>query len=157
MKFIAVATLSVIAALAATSPSHAEIVRIKLWDKGADAPMATDMGMGMPADHKMSGMGLKLSTETVKAGKVTFEVANASKETVHEMVLFPIKDGERVPYSDKESKIIEDAAGHLGEVAELDPGKGGKLEIDLKPGKYLLTCNIPGHYMNGMWTVLTVK
>jgi uncharacterized cupredoxin-like copper-binding protein len=27
----------------------------------------------------------------------------------------------------------------------------------LKPGRYILYCNIPGHYALGMWTLLTVK
>ena len=27
---------------------------------------------------------------------------------------------------------------------------------DLKPGRYMLYCNLPGHYMAGMWTLLEV-
>lgn len=63
---------------------------------------------------------------------------------------------EVMPYIADENKIDEDAAGHLGEVAELEPGKSGSLGLDMKPGQYLLYCNIPGHYVGGMWTVLTV-
>jgi uncharacterized cupredoxin-like copper-binding protein len=29
--------------------------------------------------------------------------------------------------------------------------------IDLTPGKYLFVCNIPGHFKQGMYTVVTVK
>jgi uncharacterized cupredoxin-like copper-binding protein len=53
--------------------------------------------------------------------------------------------------------VDEDAAGHLGEVSELDPGASGTLTIDLKPGKYVLFCNLPAHFMNGMWTEITVQ
>ena len=35
----------------------------------------------------------------------------------------------------------------LGEVSELDPGKSGTLTLTIKPGKYLLVCNVPGHYV----------
>ena len=28
--------------------------------------------------------------------------------------------------------------------------------LTLKPGKYLLYCNLPGHYIAGMWTVIDV-
>ena len=45
----------------------------------------------------------------------------------------------------------------LGEVSELDPGKSGTLTLKLDPGTYMLFCNIPGHYMAGMWTTVTVK
>jgi len=44
----------------------------------------------------------------------------------------------------------------LGEVSELDPGASGELGIDLAKGSYILYCNVPGHYMAGMWTILTV-
>jgi len=41
-------------------------------------------------------------------------------------------------------------------VSELAPGKSGVLRIALKPGKYILYCNAPGHYALGMWTEITV-
>jgi uncharacterized cupredoxin-like copper-binding protein len=53
--------------------------------------------------------------------------------------------------------VDEERAGHLGEVSELEPGKTGALRLDLKPGNYLLFCNIPGHFMAGMWTSFTIK
>ena len=57
-----------------------------------------------------------------------------------------------------DAKVDEDKAGvHLGEVSELDPGKTGALRLDLAPGTYLPYCNIPNHYMAGMWTLFTTK
>jgi len=44
----------------------------------------------------------------------------------------------------------------LGEIPDLAPGKTGTLTVDLKPGSYVLFCNQPGHYHDGMSTVLTV-
>ena len=32
-----------------------------------------------------------------------------------------------------------------------------ELRLHLTPGKYLLFCNIPGHFANGMWTEVTVQ
>jgi hypothetical protein len=43
-----------------------------------------------------------------------------------------------------------------GEVSELDPGKSGSVTVALKAGKYLLICNVPGHFGAGMWTEFTV-
>jgi uncharacterized cupredoxin-like copper-binding protein len=145
------------AALAADST-----IKVSLWDKGPDSAMMDDthmypMGKDMMANMGMAMMGITIDQSTVPAGKVTFEVSNDSKDIIHEMVLSPITGlDEKLPYLADEYKIDEDAAGHLGEVAELDPGKSGTLGIDLKPGQYLLYCNIPGHYIGGMWTVLTV-
>jgi uncharacterized cupredoxin-like copper-binding protein len=158
LKFVKGATLGTLMTFAIISPaSAATVVTVTLWDKGTSADMATDKGIAMKADKSTATMGVKLSKSTVKAGEVLFKVSNSSAETVHEMVLFPYKDGEKIPYSDADSKINEDAAGHLGEVSELDPKNKGELKITLKRGKYAVLCNIPGHYMNGMWAILTVK
>lgn len=147
--------------LAATlsGSAKAATVNVTLWDKGADAPMATDLGMNM-GGHDMSKatMGVRAVPTAVKAGEVTFEVTNNSSETIHEMIVVPVRDAKKpLPYIDAESRVNEDAAGHLGEVSELDPGKTGALRLKLKSGKYLLFCNIPGHFANGMWTEVTVQ
>lgn len=141
----------------AGSASSKNVIDVQIWDKGVQATMSMDMGIGGTAPKEAATMGLKLSTTTAKAGKVTFNVVNTSKDTVHEMVVLRYKDGEKLPYSPNDMKLNEDAAGHLGEVSELEPGKSGSVTLGLKPGKYLVACNIPGHYMNGMWEVVTVK
>ncbi|HEY3147479.1 MAG TPA: hypothetical protein VGJ75_14075, partial [Dongiaceae bacterium] len=104
-----------------------------------------------------SNMGIKINKKTVKAGEVTFKVTNASKETVHEMLVLPAPADGKFPYDEKEAKFDEDKAGSLGEVEETDPGKTGALTLNLKPGKYILTCNVANHFANGMWTTFTVE
>lgn len=145
------------------------VIKVTMWDKGAEAEMTMDRGIGMAHDPMMQGgmmeggsmdggMGMKLSTDTVPAGEVTFEVTNTSKDQVHEMLVVPYPaDGKGLPYSASDARFDEDAAGSLGEVEELDPGKSGALTLRLKPGKYALACNIANHYADGMWTVITVK
>ena len=136
-------------------------VNVSLWDKGPDSVTPDDahpMGYGSKGDMAMAMLGVKSDVVTVPAGTVTFQVTNTSKEVTHEMILSPLPaDGSPLPYLLSDYKVNEDAAGHLGEVSELDPGKTGALTVDLKPGKYLLFCNIPAHFMNGMWTIITVQ
>ena len=135
-------------------------VHVTLWDKGPDSATPDDahpMGMGSKADMSMAMLGVKADVATVHAGTVTFAVTNGSKDIVHEMILSPVPaNGAPLPYVTADYKVDEDAAKHLGEVSELDPGKSGKLTVELTPGKYILFCNIPAHYMNGMWTIVTV-
>lgn len=91
----------------------------------------------------------------IGAGRVTFTVQNAGT-VEHEMEVFrtdlvasdiPVRDG----------RIAEDVAGleEIGEV-EADPGHADVVTLDLSPGRYLLVCNLPGHFQNGMWTELEV-
>jgi uncharacterized cupredoxin-like copper-binding protein len=139
-------------------PAFADtLVTVKLWDKGAE--MATDLGLENPgADMSKAKMGMTLSRKTAPAGTVTFKVTNISKAIVHELVIVRYPEpGKMLPYSDADLKVDEDKAGHMGEVSELDPGKGGSVSISMKPGHYLLVCNIPGHYKTGMWAEFSVK
>jgi uncharacterized cupredoxin-like copper-binding protein len=148
-----------LAATASGSAKAATTVNVTLWDKGASANMATDLGMNMNGhDMSKATMGVRAVPSAVKAGEVTFEVINNSSETIHEMIVVPVHDSKKpLPYLNAESRVDEDAAGHLGEVSELDPGKKGALRLTLAPGKYVLFCNIPGHFANGMWTEVTVQ
>lgn len=145
--------------------ARSSVIKVSLWDKGASSMNMLGhgemMGMAMGKmgnNMSMAPMGIRLSSKTVSAGDVTFDVSNASKQMVHEMVISPVKDEKTpLPYDKAANKIIEDSAGHLGEVAELEPGKKGSLKLTLKPGRYILYCNVSGHYVLGMWTLLTVK
>lgn len=142
------------------SAAQTTSVRVKLWDKGAATPMSTNMAYPMPkdADPAKATMGIGLSRNSVPAGPVSFEVTNNSKDTVHEVILMYLENPTKpLPYIDKDNRVDEDKSGDKGEVSELDPGKSGVLKVDLKPGKYLLICNVPNHYMAGMWTTFTVN
>lgn len=142
-------------------PAFADaVVKVTLLDKGGEMDMSKNMGlgMGMKGDMKTAPMSIEINPKTVPAGKVTFRVTNKSNAVVHEMIVATVKDENVVmPYIAGENRVDEDKAGDLGEVSELDPGKSGSLIIEMKPGTYHLYCNVPGHYMMGMWTVLKVK
>lgn len=142
-----------------TLPAFAEtVVDVSLWDKGADAAMPTNLGYGMGNDMGGATMGITATPASAPAGVVTLRATNNSKDTIHEMVLAPVAAPDTpLAYDANLEKVIEDAGLHLGEVAELEPGASGALSLTLKPGTYILYCNIPGHYMAGMWSLFTVK
>ena len=138
------------------------VVTVKLWDKGSEAMGMLGNGMmqGMGMTHGNGAdpvMGINATPGAIPAGKVTLEVTNSSKDFVHEMVISPVKSPDQpLPYNASTQMVDEEAAGHLGEVAELEPGKSGALRLTLKPGTYILYCNVPGHYALGMWTLINV-
>jgi uncharacterized cupredoxin-like copper-binding protein len=109
-------------------------------------------------DPSNSGMLIKTDTMKVKAGRVTLEAVNRSKDLVHEVLVVPSpSNGKELPYDIKTNTIIEKRVHSLGEISELKPGARGKLTLNLKPGTYLLLCNQPGHYKSGMSTRLVVE
>lgn len=111
------------------------------------------------ADPTVAGMVIKSDTATVKAGKVTFEAVNQSKNLVHEVLVIPaLAQGKTMPYDVKEDKVIEKQVHPLGEIGDLKPGAKGKVTLTMKPGKYLLFCNEAGHLKAGMvWPLLVEK
>lgn len=162
-----VPALALAALLPGAALAGATTITVTLWDKGATSMDGMDeahpMGMAMmdaPAMKTMMPMvtmGIRIDRAEVPAGAVTFAVTNASTDIIHEMIVAPVADPMvPVPYAADEVRVDEEAAGSLGEVSELDPGKVGSLTLTLTPGDYLLYCNIPGHYIMGMWTLVTV-
>lgn len=144
-------------AVLADPSSAAEVIKVSLEDKGAAMEMPKDLGMGMSGDMSKAIMSVVVDRTTVKAGDVTFNVTNNSKEMIHEMLVAPANPAKPLPFVDKDLRVDEEASKDLGEVSELDPGKSGSLTIALTPGTYILFCNIAGHYMSGMWTLITVE
>jgi uncharacterized cupredoxin-like copper-binding protein len=156
-KLVGLTTVAFVTLSAHAFATSNTVIFVSTFDKGAAAPMSVDHGLDMTNMKMMSDMGLHLSTTTAKAGEVTFKVKNTSTEVIHEVLVFPYVEGQPLPYDAKMTKIDEEKAGSLGEVSETDPGKTGELKLTLAPGKYALLCNLPGHFANGMWTILTVN
>ena len=88
---------------------------------------------------------------TATSGRVTI-VARNNGTVEHELVV--MRGG--APLAVKSYKAVE-AGRWLGEIEEIEPGTTGKVTLTLEPGKYLLLCNVPGHYQLGMKAVLQVK
>jgi uncharacterized cupredoxin-like copper-binding protein len=59
----------------------------------------------------------------------------------------------------KGGAVDESGAGveHIDEIEDIQPNSTQKLEVDLEAGKYVLICNLPGHYQQGMHVGLTVS
>jgi uncharacterized cupredoxin-like copper-binding protein len=88
------------------------------------------------------------STTSVPAGKVEFMARNVGQVT-HELMV------ERAPIKmDGPGQPNEDAA--LGMIQDMAPGASGKMTLNLKPGMYMLFCNITGHFAAGQHTMLRV-
>jgi uncharacterized cupredoxin-like copper-binding protein len=107
-------------------------------------------------DPSIAHMRIVLDQATIKPGRVTLRAENQSKSLVHEVVVARDDGGKDVAFNAKQDRVIESKLHRLGEIPDLKPGKAGTLTLDLKAGTYLLLCNQPGHYKDGMVAKLTV-
>ena len=140
------------------SASAETVVNVTLIDKmGSGSEEPPRLGMGMDGDMAMAKMGVNANPKSVRRGPVTLKVTNLASRIIHEVIVARLNDGaQKLPYDETTQLVDENALQTFGSVKEIDPNKSAALTLDLKPGKYLLYCNLPGHYMAGMWTILDV-
>jgi uncharacterized cupredoxin-like copper-binding protein len=117
--------------------------------RGGYGPGFGMMGHGM--------MFIRSDHDTVKAGKIQFDVTNLSKSELHEMAVIAVDSPDAtLPYDYNTWRVIEKDVKMIGETGEMKPDTTKKLELNLAAGSYLLICNLPGHYAAGMVVPLTV-
>jgi uncharacterized cupredoxin-like copper-binding protein len=90
------------------------------------------------------------------AGDITLRVHNRGPDD-HELIVVRSDDG--LPLRKDGLTVNEETLGKA-EVGALEPGAPGKtrqLHVHLAPGRYLLLCNMQGHYLGGMRSVLVVR
>jgi uncharacterized cupredoxin-like copper-binding protein len=103
-------------------------------------------------------MTIKMDRTEIPAGPVTFKVMNGAVTEDHEMILVKLaKPDESIPVVAGKHRVDEKKLRTLGEVGGLKPNASGELTATLKPGSYVLLCNIKGHYEAGMWQRFTVN
>ncbi|MGW3459915.1 sulfocyanin-like copper-binding protein [Streptomyces olivaceoviridis] len=141
-------------------------VDVTEWDMGRmmRGPNRPAPNSGRPGWYGMGMMRLTVHPTTVPAGKVTVRVVNAGT-LAHEVIVLPLPAGriagERAVGSD--GRVSE--AGSLGEASRtcgsgagegIASGTAAWTTVTLRPGRYELLCNVPGHYAAGMYAELDV-
>ena len=93
------------------------------------------------------------TTIVVKRGKLKLTLRNSGRMT-HELILLRTT---RAPGSlrVRHGKVSESSS--VGEISETKAGKRASHTFKLKPGHYVMVCNVRGHYQHGMRGRLTVK
>lgn len=118
-------------------------------------------GGGNKVDATLSDFKVTLAQSDADAGEVTFSIKNDGP-SVHEFVIFKTdlapdqlpmtEDEDGIPIVDEEGAGVE----HIDEVEDVASGSTEELKATLAAGKYVLICNLPAHYQQGMHAPLTV-
>jgi uncharacterized cupredoxin-like copper-binding protein len=93
----------------------------------------------------------------VSAGAITLRIHNQGPDQ-HELIVAPDRSG-GMPIRADGFTVNEEAiqSSEPGSITPQQPGGTEDLAIQLAPGRYELFCNMEGHYMGGMHTLLTVS
>lgn len=118
---------------------------------GACAPVSSG---GEKVDVALIDFEISADPTSVPSGVTDFAITNDGS-MVHEVEIFAGADPDR---SLDVSNSVADTTGLdlIDEVEDILPSSTARLAVDLEPGTYLVICNLPGHYEQGMSTYLTV-
>jgi uncharacterized cupredoxin-like copper-binding protein len=101
---------------------------------------------------------IDLTHASEPAGPQTFSVTNEG-EIAHQFLVLRTNDpADDLPVA-KNGVVKVEAKGvvQVAEIELLTPGESRELDVDLRPGRYALICNIAGHYASGMRTGFRVR
>jgi len=95
------------------------------------------------------------------AGAITFDVTNAG-QIPHEIEIFPVADDLKIadiPVAGERAQMASVGSVEVGEIEEDELVAGARIAatFQLEPGRYLLVCNIEGHFESGMVTEFEVE
>ncbi len=120
-------------------------------------PPAGDGGGGgigaVEADYSIT-----LDESSAPAGDVTFDVTNEAQQP-HEFVVIKTDLAEDQLPKDADGNVDEKGEGiePVDELEDIAPGDTPSLTVTLDAANYVIICNLPGHYQQGMHTTFTVS
>ncbi|MFK0156112.1 hypothetical protein ACIQVK_29085 [Streptomyces sp. NPDC090493] len=169
LGFLTTAPLAVSTASHSTPPTRGAVSAVRctapaLPGRVVDVTVS-DMGPGMMnGGPRWYGMRLTARPAAVPTGPVSLRVLNAGHLT-HEVVVLPLPAAQAVGDRSIGTDGRVDESGSLGEASRscgagtgggIAPGTAAWVTLTLRPGRYELVCNLPGHYAAGARTELDV-
>jgi uncharacterized cupredoxin-like copper-binding protein len=119
----------------------------------AAAPSDTSEAATLIAD--LSDYKIVIDHASIAAGHVVIGIRNHAAMAHEFKVIKTDLALDQLPVDGGTAKASED--GKVGELLNITAGATRKLAVDLVPGKYVLICNVAGHYQLGMRVGLEVK
>jgi uncharacterized cupredoxin-like copper-binding protein len=113
-------------------------------------------GDGAAGDVTVSlkDFSLTATPGTFAPGAITFSIDNEGP-SVHEFVVLRTDDApDALPVEN--GLIPEDQIDLVDEAEDIPPGTDTSLDVNLDAGAYVLVCNLPAHYEQGMFAAFTV-
>ena len=111
---------------------------------------------GGAVDVQLSDFVILPSPSTVPAGPVAFNATNAG-QVEHEFVVVKTDLSPNALPVDAAGDVDEAKLDSPGEIEGIAVGQTRSKTFDLVSGNYVLICNEPGHYKQGMFVAFQVK
>ena len=119
----------------------------------AAAPSDTSEAATLIAE--LSDYKIVIDHPSIASGHVVFGIRNHAAMAHDFKVIKTDLAPDQLPVDAASAKASEE--GKVGELVNIAAGASRKLVVDLVPGRYVLICNVAGHYQLGMRVGLEVK
>ena len=109
-------------------------------------------------DITLSDFKVEPAETSAAAGELTFNVTNDAEQT-HEFVVVKTALAADALPTNEDGDVDEEGEGiePVDEIEDITGGSTQSLTVTLDAGNYVLFCNLPGHYRQGMNTTFTVS
>jgi uncharacterized cupredoxin-like copper-binding protein len=101
-------------------------------------------------DVKVKDFKIEPLLPSTVAGSVRLRVRNAGPSTHEFVVIRSALPADQLPIAADGLSVDEDRVAPIGELDEVEAGATDVLTLTLMPGRYVLFCNLEGHYLIGM-------
>lgn len=118
-----------------------------------------DSGDANTIKANLKDYSISLGSTSHAQGDITFKINNAGPSQHEFVVMKTDLDAANLPYDSQKFEVDEssDKLKKIDEKEAINSGSSASLEVNLQPGHYVIFCNIPTHYQQGMRTNFTVK
>ena len=115
-------------------------------------------GGGGGIEVTLADFSVTLGSTSASAGDVAFDVTNDAEQT-HEFVVVQTDLAEDALPTDENGDVSEAGEGMevVDEIEDIEAATSASLTVSLDAGSYVLICNLPGHYRQGMHASFTVS
>ncbi|MCA9913559.1 MAG: cupredoxin domain-containing protein, partial [Anaerolineae bacterium] len=100
---------------------------------------------------------IELDQSSAPAGDVTFQISNNASDMAHEVLVIKTDTAADSLQTDDSGNLMEDQLNIVGKAEDIAAGGTATINLTLEPGHYVLACNLPGHYSQGMHVDFTVE
>ena len=118
------------------------------------AAACTESGGDADVQVSLQDDAVTLDPSSGEAGSLTFGATNDGSQT-HEIEIFSGDvDPTTLPVEDNVAST--EGLELVDEIEDIAPGSSADLTVDLDAGSYVIMCNLPGHFAQGMYTTFEV-
>ncbi|MGH2672425.1 MAG: hypothetical protein ACRDHC_05565 [Actinomycetota bacterium] len=129
------------------------VIAVLLMLPGCSSPPAPT---GPTLRVRMKDFKIEPALPSLEEGRFTLSVWNDGPTTHEFVVVRSARPADELPIGADGIRVDEDAVIPVDELEEIGAKTRGDLSVSLSPGRYVLFCNLEGHYLAGMHASIEV-